>query len=176
MVSSPGASHVVGTFVLTDHHGRQVTEADYRGRFMLIFFGFSHCQVVCPRVLAKLSAVLERLGEDAERVQPLYITVDPERDTPEVLKNYLRAYHHGFVGLTGTRDEIDRIKANYRVFAERRARSDPGAYDVPHTSLTYLMDTEGAYRTHFAETADEIAIVRRLEEELQNTQHSHTAP
>src|SRR4249920_892926 len=82
---------VGGSFSLTDHHGRPVTDADYRGRFMLIYFGFTHCRAVCPRALARLSAALAALGDRAERVAPLYITVDPQRDTPAVMKTYLEA-------------------------------------------------------------------------------------
>src|SRR5882762_1597942 len=93
---------VGGSFQLVDHHGRAVTEASYHGRFALLFFGFTHCCVVCPRALTKLSGVLDALGPLADRVQPLYITVDPERDTPDVMRAFLQAYPR-FTGLTGSR-------------------------------------------------------------------------
>jgi protein SCO1 len=156
---------VGGSFALTNHHGRDVTDADYRGRFMLIYFGFTHCRAVCPRALARLSGALAALGEFADRIQPLYITVDPVRDTSAVMKAYLQDRYPRFTGLTGTRDQTDRAKQTFRVFAERAADpEDPSGYAMPHSALTYLMGPDGKYVTHFSDTIDQNTLVGRLKE------------
>ncbi|WP_369227067.1 SCO family protein [Streptomyces sp. R39] len=112
------------SFSLVDHNGTPVTEQTYRGNWTLVFFGFTHWKVVCPRVLGKLSAVLDELGETAGELRPLYITVDPDRDTPQALRDFLRAYPR-FAGLAGSADAIERVKGEFRVFARRR--DDPDA-------------------------------------------------
>ena len=160
---SGGRPPVGGSFRLVDHHGAQVTDESYRGRFVLIFFGFTHCRVVCPRALSRLSAALERLGPLADQFHALYITVDPERDTPEVMRTFLaKAYPH-FTGLTGTRAEIDAAKRAFRVFAERRPDpQEPDGYVVPHTAITYLLDPDGQYAAHFTDALDDVAVTDRL--------------
>jgi protein SCO1 len=156
---------VHASFALTDHHGRDVTDADYCGRFMLIYFGFTHCRVVCPRALARLSEALDALGELADRIQPLYITVDPVRDTPAVMKAYLQDRYPRFTGLTGTREQTDGAKRTFRVFAERATDlEDPSGYAMPHSALTYLVGPSGKYVTHFPDTIDRDALVMRLKE------------
>jgi protein SCO1/2 len=149
-----------GAFCLVDHHGRTVDETRYLGRHTLFFFGFTHCRVVCPRALGKLSRALDRLGPSAERIQPFYVTVDPERDTPDVMRAFLEAYPR-FLGLTGSRPQIDAAKSAFRVFARRR-EEDGGGYAMPHSSLTYVLDPAGRYRDHWPETLDEDAVVVRL--------------
>jgi protein SCO1/2 len=152
-------------FALTDHHGRPVTDADYRGRFMLIYFGFTHCRAVCPRALARLSAALAALGDRAERVAPLYITVDPQRDTPAVMKTYLEARYPRFTGLTGTPAQTEAAKRTFRVFAERAADpQDPSGYAMPHSALTYLVRPDGTYAAHFPDAIEPDALAARLRE------------
>ena len=147
-----------GAFDLIDHDGRPVSEGSFRGRHVMIFFGFTHCRVVCPRALSKLSAVLDSLHELAERVTPLYITVDPDRDTPDVMRKFLRSYPR-FTGLTGSHEQIDRAKRSFRVFAQRRdGAGKDGAYEVAHTAITYLLDPAGELILHFGDalSADEM--------------------
>ncbi len=152
-------------FALLDHHGRRVTERDFRGRWMLVYFGFTHCRVVCPRSLAKLSAVLAAIGDRAARIAPLYVTVDPARDTAAVMKAWLAAHHPRFTGLTGTPDRIDAAKAAFRVFAQQKPDADdPDGYAVPHTAIAYLIDPAGRYRTHFADVIDGDTIAARIAE------------
>jgi protein SCO1/2 len=152
-----------GAFELIDHHGRAVSDLSYRGQFMLLFFGFTHCRAVCPAALARLSAVIGRLGPSASRLQPLYVTVDPERDTPEVMKAFLeRGYPH-FTGLTGSRENIDHVKSLYRVFARRAADPDDvTGYQMPHTAFTYLVGSDGRYVAHFTDAVGEDELVARI--------------
>jgi protein SCO1 len=149
-------------FSLVDHHGRPMTERSCRGRWQLVFFGFTHCKVVCPRALQRLSAALDDLADIADQVSPLYITVDPDRDTPEVMKEFLRAYPR-FTGLTGSTEVIDEAKREFRVFARRKDDpEDPDGYSVPHTAITYLISPEGKYVTHFPDTVPPEKLADRL--------------
>ena len=114
-----------------------------------MFFGFTHCAVVCPRELAKLSRALDLLGNAAEDVQPIYVTVDPARDTQERLRDYLAAYPR-FLGLTGSAERIEQAKASFRVFAQPVADPGaPGGYRVPHTAISYLLTPAGDFAQHF---------------------------
>lgn len=150
-------------FALIDHHGRQVTEADFAGAFLLVYFGFTHCRVVCPRSLAKLSKVLERLGAAADRITALYVSVDPARDTPEVMRAYLEAGYPQFTGLTGSQEQVDAAKKAFRVFAERKADADdPDGYAVPHSAISYLMGPDGRYCDHFTDAVEEEKIADRI--------------
>jgi len=159
---------ISATFHLTDHNGRDVDAGSFRGSFVLVFFGFTHCRVVCPRALTRLSAALDALGEIPVRVAALYITVDPDRDSPQVMRNYLRAYP-SILGLTGSRAQIDDAKRNFRVFARRSSPSpDDGSYDVPHTAITYLLDPEGRPVAHFNDAIDLSDLIQRLVSHLKH--------
>jgi protein SCO1/2 len=159
-VGLPPASPLGGSFDLVDHHGRRVTDAAYRGRYVLIFFGFTNCRVVCPRALTRLSAALDLLGPLADRIQPLYITVDPDRDTPEAMQVFLRSYPR-FVGLTGSKEQIDRVKGEFRVFARRISDPDDGA-TIRHTAIAYVMGPDGRYVSHFTDTTSSEETADRL--------------
>lgn len=161
--SSDTGRFIGGTFDLIDHDGRTVNEQTYRGKCVVIFFGFTHCKMVCPRALHRLSTVLDRLGALGERVQPLYITVDPERDTPQVMKDFLSSDYPRFTGLTGTPDQIDRAKKSFRVFATTvRDPGDPDSYQMPHSAFTYVLGPDGSYLTHFTDAVEEDDLVARL--------------
>jgi protein SCO1 len=153
-----------GSFALVDHHGRSVTDETYRGRWMLMFFGFTHCRVICPRALGRLSGVLDALEESVvDRVQALYVTVDPERDTPDVMRAFLEDRYPRFTGLTGTPEQIESTKASFGVFARRKNDpEDPDGYAVPHTAITYLFDESGAYATHWTDATESGQIVSDL--------------
>ena len=153
-----------GSFCLIDHDGHNVSDETYRGQYVLIFFGFTNCRVVCPRALTKLSAVLDSLGPLADRIRPIYVTVDPERDTPDAMRSFLQSYPR-FTGLTGSLAQIDRIKKAYRVFAQRvDDLAGNGDYAVPHTAITYVLDPNGRFVSHFTDalSAEEIASRLRL--------------
>jgi protein SCO1/2 len=151
-VSAPAAI----AFDLVDHHGTPVDTGSYRGDWLLVQFGFTSCRVVCPRALTKLTAALDGLdGDLLPRVRPLYITVDPDRDSPEVMRAFLTASYPRFTGLTGSSEQIEAAKRAFRVFARRRADpEDPDGYAVPHTAITYLVDPDGRLTRHWADTVD----------------------
>lgn len=154
-------------FALVDHHGRQVSEQDFRGRYLLVYFGFTSCKVVCPRALAKLSAVLEGLGPRAAHITPLYITVDPDRDTPEAMRAYLEAGYPRFLGLTGPQPAIDAAKSAFRIFAQRRENPvNPDDYQIAHTAIAYLIGPDGDYLSHFSDAIDADTIIARLTRQI----------
>jgi protein SCO1 len=163
---NPARSKVDGTFWLVDHHGITVSNRTYDGKLLLVLFGFTNCRMVCPRKLAEIETVLERLSELADRIQPLYVTVDPERDTPNVMRAFLKA-HPRFIGLTGDRAQIDEVKLRFRVFARRvQDGCDPDNYNVPHTAVTYLMNADGGYVAHFLDGTDVEQMANKIRELL----------
>jgi protein SCO1 len=135
---------VGGSFALVSHEGRAVTERDFLGSPFLVFFGFTHCPDVCPTKLFEISEVLRATGERGRSLRALFITVDPERDTPEVLKSYLGSFDERIVGLTGDGAAIDAAIRAYRGFARKVPLKD-GGYTMEHTSLVYLMDGKGRF-------------------------------
>lgn len=145
-----------GPFTLTDHKGRQVTDQDYRGKFLLVFFGYTFCPDVCPTTLAEVALTLDLLGDDANALAPLFISVDPGRDSPAVLAEYVDVFHPDIIGLTGTADQVTQVARGYMVHFERAHDADSAApendpyYRMDHSSFTYLMGPDGSYRTVFA--------------------------
>jgi cytochrome oxidase Cu insertion factor (SCO1/SenC/PrrC family) len=141
---------VGGPFELVDHTGRIRTERDFRGRLMLVYFGFTYCPDVCPTDLQAIGLAMDRLGSDADNVQPLFITVDPERDTPEHLAEYVPLFHPRLIGLTGSPDAIRKAADAYKVYSAKvplgKAQGD---YTVDHTAFIYLMDRNGDYLGFF---------------------------
>jgi len=145
-----------GKFSLIDHHGNAVTEADFFGQHALYYFGFTHCRVVCPRSLSKLTKVISRLEEAGKKITALYVTVDPERDTVERMKMFLDENFPKFTGLTGSAKQIESAKKSFRIFAERQPDDeDPDGYAVPHTAIAYLINPQGEYVGHFPDHLDE---------------------
>lgn len=143
-----------GAFSLVNQDGKTVTEADFAGKPMLVFFGFTYCPDVCPLSLDLLGAALDKLAETAPekaaRLQPIFISVDPARDTPAQMKDYLSYFHPSLTGLTGSREQIDAVKKAFRVYAARAKDTDAnGHYNVDHSSLFYLMDGNNRYLAHF---------------------------
>ncbi len=147
-VPAPQASAVGGPFKLVDQDGRTVTEQDMKGKPFLVFFGFTHCPDVCPTALFDISEVFRKLGPDADRAAALFITVDPERDTPEAMKSYLSSFDPHLRGLTGDEAAIDSVTKAYRAYAKKVPNPD-GSYTMDHTALVYLMDKEGRFVAPF---------------------------
>jgi protein SCO1/2 len=131
---------------LNDQYGRPRTLADFRGKVVVLFFGYTHCPDVCPTTLAELSAVMKTLAADADRVQVLFVTVDPERDTPGVLSRYVTAFDPRFLGLYGDAAATRRAAREFKVFYEKHQAGAPGEYTVDHSSGTYIIDPGGRLR------------------------------
>ncbi len=141
-----GAPSIGGPFSLTDGDGRAVTDRDFRGRWMLVYFGYTSCPDVCPTTLNQVAEAMDRLGPKADRLRPVFITVDPARDTPAVVKQYVAAFGPRLVGLTGSPEAIAQVAREYRVYyAVHTTGGNPGDYTVDHSSVLYLIDPEGRF-------------------------------
>lgn len=133
-------------FALTDHNGQRRTLADFKGKVVTLFFGFTHCPDVCPTTLSEMAVVMKELGADAGRLQVLFVTVDPERDTAEVLKRYVPAFHPSFLGLTGSAEDIARTAKEFKIFYQKQPLPSGGGYTMDHSAGTYILDGEGRLR------------------------------
>ena len=145
----PGPSAIGGPFTLTDENGKPITETALKGHPSLVFFGYTHCPDVCPTALFDMSEVLRALGPDAGRTAALFITVDPERDTPAVMKDYLSSFDPHLRGLTGSDAAITAVEKEYRVYAKKVPTGQGDDYSMDHTALVYLMDKEGRFVAPF---------------------------
>lgn len=132
-----------GPFTLTDHTGRQVTDRDYLGGFTLVFFGYTFCPDVCPTVLGDIALALDELGDDSVAITPLMISIDPERDTPATLAEYVPLFHERLIGLSGTPEQIKAVGDAYRILYRRVEDPNYTFYLMDHTSFVYLLDPEG---------------------------------
>ncbi|MCK1425472.1 SCO family protein [Bradyrhizobium sp. 180] len=147
-----------GPFQLTDQNGKTVTDKNLKGKPTLIFFGYTHCPDVCPTSLFEISEVLRAMGKDADKVNAIFISVDPERDTPAAMKDYLSSFDPHLEGLSGDPAEIAKVITSYRVYAKKVPTKD-GDYTMDHTALIYLMDRDGRFVSPFnlKRTPDEAA-------------------
>jgi len=132
---------------LTDHNGKPRTLADFRGKVVTVFFGFTHCPDVCPTTLAEMAQVVKELGPDADKLQVLFITVDPERDTPQVLKQYVPSFHPSFLGLHGDLEATRRVAKEFKVYFQKQPARN-GGYSVDHGAGTFILDREGRLRLY----------------------------
>lgn len=139
-----GHGTVGGPFTLTDQNGHARSDHDFRGKLMIVYFGYTFCPDVCPADLMAITQALDALGPLADGVQPIFITIDPERDT-KVLGEYLGAFHKSFVGLSGTPEEIRKVANAYKAFYAKLPPGPDGEYAIDHTGLLYLMDRDGKY-------------------------------
>lgn len=130
---------------LTDHNGKPRTLADFRGKVVVVFFGFTHCPDACPTTLAELAQVAKELGDEARKMQVLFVTVDPERDTPEVLKRYVPSFDPGFLGLYGDAEATARAAKEFKIYYQKQPLPD-GGYSVDHSAGTYILDPQGRLR------------------------------
>jgi len=164
-VVSTGQADIGGPFQLTDQSGKRVTDKDFRGRYMLIYFGYSFCPDVCPTTLAVMAQALEKVGDRARRVAPILITIDPERDTPKVLEDYVKAFGPSFVGLTGSAAEIKDVEKKYRVYAVKKPL-EGGNYGMDHSSVIYLMGPNGKLVSFYDEAISPDDLAKELKQRL----------
>ena len=158
------AYEIGGTFELTTQHGTRFTEADIKGKPYLVFFGFTHCPEVCPTTLFELTGILTELGPDADKLVPIFITVDPERDTQEYLSSYLGAFDRRIVGLRGSSEETAAVARLFRA-TYKKVPLEGGDYTMDHTAIIYLMDRQGRFfdRIEYLEDhASQVEKLRRL--------------
>jgi protein SCO1/2 len=139
-------SAIGGEMRLTDAEGKPRSLADFRGKVVVVSFGYTHCPDVCPTTLSDLASAVNKLGADASRVQVLFVTVDPKRDTPELLRQYVPAFNPGFIGLWGSREATEKVTRDFHVYAQERPGKTPESYTVDHSSQTFVFDREGRIR------------------------------
>ena len=155
-------SAIGGPFTLVDDNGKTVTDHTYRGKWLLVFFGYTHCPDVCPTTLNSIAAALRQLGPAAASVQPLFITVDPRRDTPQVLANYVRAFDPRIVGLTGMTDQIAAVAREYRVYFSADETPEQRDYQLDHSAFVYVMNPQGKFVQLFGGATANDKIAARL--------------
>lgn len=139
-------SAIGGDFRLVDHDGKSRSLADFRGKVVVVNFGYTHCPDVCPTTLADFAAALKRLGGERDRVQVLFITVDPKRDPPELLRQYVPAFDPGFIGLWGDEAATEKVTKQFHVYARAREGKSPGEYTVDHSAQSFVLDAQGRAR------------------------------
>ena len=155
-----------GPFTLTDHNGSKITEKSFPGKFLLITFGYTFCPDICPTGLARITAALNRLGKTADLVQPLFISVDPNRDTPEALATYVTHFHPKMRGLTGNKDEIDSVTRTYRILRHVVHQDDASEYLLNHTTFFYLVAPTGKIARIFRHATGVDALADAISVEL----------
>lgn len=157
-----GLPTIGGAFELVDGNGKVLKDTDFKGKAMLIYFGYTFCPDICPMALSHMTEAMNALG-GSRIVQPVFVTVDPERDTPEALKSYGQLFHKDFIMLTGTREQVDQAKKAYRVYAAKASdKPDDNDYIVDHSSLIYLMGKDGQYCGHFNHETPANEIIQRV--------------
>lgn len=157
-----GIAQVGGPFSLVNQDGKRVTEKDFIGHYTLVFFGYTYCPDVCPTELQVMTAALDRMGDQGKNIQPVFVTIDPERDTPETLKTYVENFGPRLTGLTGTPEEVAQAAKAYRVFYRKADSGDPKNYLMDHSSIIYLMGPDGLFIRPFTYTTDAKALASDL--------------
>jgi protein SCO1 len=153
-------------FSLTDHNGTPRTLNDFKDKAVVVFFGFTQCPDVCPTTLAEMTEAVKLLGDNGKRLQVLFITIDPERDTPELLKKYVPAFHPTFLGLTGSADAIAKVAKEFKVFYQKSPGKTAGSYTMDHTANSYVFDPQGKVRLVIKHGAGAEPLVQDLKQLL----------
>jgi protein SCO1/2 len=156
IIKSSGTALIGGDFTLINQDGKTVTNKDFEGKYMLIYFGYTFCPDVCPTELQVMTGALEKLGDQAKLIQPVFVSVDPQRDKPEIMKDYVSNFFPGMIGLTGTPEQISRVAKLYRVYYSKAAEKGaaPDEYAMDHSSIVYLMGPDGSFVKHFSYGTD----------------------
>jgi protein SCO1/2 len=161
---------IVSRYLLMDHKGRAISDQDFRGSFQLIAFGYTFCPDICPTTLAEMSLIMEKLGTRSKQLQPLFVTVDPERDTPEVLSRYTAYFHPRIIGLTGSPELVRRVADHFKVRYEKHW--EPGAgknqYTVDHSAGMYLLGPDGGFLSKFAYATPPQEVAERIRVLMEN--------
>lgn len=162
-----GKALIGGPFSLVDHTGKRVTEKDFLGRPMLVFFGYRNCPDICPLGLQVVTAALDKLGDRAKNLQPVFVTVDPDRDTPDKMAEYLKSFSPRFIGLSGTPEEVAAAAKAYRVYYLKiEDEKSKETYSMDHSAIFYLMGADGQFITHIPHTTDVDKVVAALDKSL----------
>jgi len=156
------ASAIGGPFRLIDQNGKPVSDADLKGKWQLVFFGYTHCPDACPTALNEIALALEQLGEKRDAIEVVFITVDPDRDTPEVMKSYVQSFDAPIIALTGSPEAVAQAAKAYRVYYAKHPRAD-GDYDMDHSAVIYVMNPEGRFTATFTPDSTADAIAQRLQ-------------
>ncbi len=150
--TATGAISIGGAFKMTDHNGKTVTDKDFAGKYMLMFFGYTFCPDVCPTELQAMSETMKDLGKDADQVTPVFVTIDPARDGVKEMNAYVKAFDPRLVGLTGSAEDVAKIAKTFRVYYSKvveKDAKDSKDYAMDHSAIVYLMDRKGKYAAHF---------------------------
>jgi cytochrome oxidase Cu insertion factor (SCO1/SenC/PrrC family) len=167
--TSSGTALIGGPFTMLNQRGETVTDKTYIGKYMLLFFGFTNCNDVCPTELQVMTAALEQMGPDADKITPLFVSIDPERDTTDVIKTYVSAFHPSLQGLTGSLAQVAAFAKTYHIFYKKVPNpQDPKAYEMDHSSILYLMGPDGKFLKYFNYSTD----AKLLAEDLQKVLHT----
>jgi protein SCO1 len=163
-----GKALIGGPFTLTDHTGKRVTEKDFLGRYMLIFFGFTNCPDICPSGLQVVTAAIDKLGKKGEDITPVFVTLDAARDTPEKLAQYIKSFHPRLIGLTGSEDEVAAAAKTYRVYYQKIAdEKNAASYTYDHAAIFYVMGKDGLFLAPIPHTTNVDDVVSALDKALQ---------
>jgi len=158
-----GKKQVGGPFTLTDQHGNKRSLADFRGKLVLLYFGYTFCPDVCPTDLAAMAQAIRTLDAEGNALQPIFVTLDPERDTREILRNYVAAFHPRFVALSGSEEEVRRVATAYKIYFEKVRPPGSSVYLIDHMAFVFLLDRDGRYVAFFppGTSAERIAVMVR---------------
>ena len=172
-VVPPRGGKIGGDFTLTDMNGRVVHDTDFRGKYMLVYFGYTYCPDMCPTGLQAMGRVLDRLGEEAGKVAALFVTVDPKRDTPEKLREYCASFHPQILGLSGTEEQTRGVADAYQAYYAKGEQVEGQDYLMDHSSSIYLMDQQGNFVSTFDENADPQKIMDALRDAMGKAGTAH---
>lgn len=159
-----GQASIGGDFSLVDHNNKKRTSKDFQGKYMMVYFGYTFCPDICPTGLSSMTEALEMVGPLRDKIQPLFITVDPERDTVESMATYMQNFHPKFLALTGTKEQVKQAAKAYKVYASRVNDNSSTEYIIDHSSIIYIMDKKGHYIGHFNHATPAAEMAEKLKE------------